>query len=78
MGSTIIQLTLAKKKDTTISQMTSLVMAPMACPNVSVFVTTLTVTAMKAQAPTGSGSRIRPRMVDAKMARQDQPYVTHA
>ena len=55
------------------SQMISLVMAANAWPNVRVFVTTHAVTAMKAQAPTGRGSRTRPRMVEEKIERRDQP-----
>mmetsp|Transcript_32861 Transcript_32861/g.72587 ORF Transcript_32861/g.72587 Transcript_32861/m.72587 type:complete len:217 (+) Transcript_32861:1810-2460(+) len=64
---------LAKKNETTMSQMTSLVMAEKACAKVRVLVTRVTVTAMKAQAPTGRGSRINPKIVDAKMASNDQP-----
>jgi len=38
-----------------------------------VLVAKVTVTAMSAHAPTGKGSKIRPRMVDVKMASNDHP-----
>mmetsp|Transcript_26049 Transcript_26049/g.66254 ORF Transcript_26049/g.66254 Transcript_26049/m.66254 type:complete len:277 (+) Transcript_26049:2006-2836(+) len=66
---------LAKKKDTTMSQMTSLVMALNACAKVSVFVARVTVTAMKAHAPTGRGSSTRPRMVVTKIDSSVHPCV---
>ena len=53
-------LTLAKKKDTTMSQMTSLVKALKAWPKVRVLVATAAVTAQSAHAPTGSGSSTSP------------------
>ena len=52
--------TAAKKNDTTMSQMTSLVKAENACPKLSVLVATAVVTARNAQAPVGSGSSTRP------------------
>jgi hypothetical protein len=65
---------LAKKNDTTISQMISLVIAEKACWNDSVLVASVTVTAINAQAPTGRGSRTNPRMVETKIANRLQPY----
>lgn len=65
---------LAKKKDTTISQITSLVNALNAAAKVKVFVATATVTAMKAQAPTGRGSSTRPAMVETKMDSRVHPW----
>lgn len=53
-------LALAKKKETTMSQMTSFVKAVKACAKVRVLVATATVTPRNAQAPTGSGSSTRP------------------
>ena len=53
-------LTLAKKKETTMSQMTSLQNALKAAAKVRVLVKIATVTARKAQAPVGSGSRTSP------------------
>ena len=50
----------AKKKDTTMSQMTSFVKAVKAWLKVRVLVAMAVVTARKAQAPTGSGSSTRP------------------
>lgn len=52
--------TAAKKKETTMSHMTSFVNAPKAWPKVSVLVKTAVVTARKAQAPVGRGSSTRP------------------
>lgn len=52
--------TAAKKKETTMSQMTSFVNALKACGKVSTFVKTAVVTAKKAQAPVGRGSKTRP------------------
>lgn len=46
---------------------------PRTCANVSVFVASVTVTAMKAHAPTGSGASTRPRMVVTKMDRRLHP-----
>lgn len=59
----------AKKKEITISQMTWLVKAEKASENESVRVTTETVRARKAQAPTGRGATTSPVMVERKMAR---------
>lgn len=53
-------ITLAKKKDTTMSQMTSLQKALKAWLKVSVLVNTAAVTDRKAQAPVGKGSSTRP------------------
>ena len=53
-------LTAAKKNETTISQMTSLVKAPKAWPKVSVLVVIAVVTARNAQAPVGKGSNTKP------------------
>jgi hypothetical protein len=53
--------------------MISFVMAENACAKVRVLVTMQVVTAMKAQAPTGSGSRINPSIVVANMDRRDHP-----
>lgn len=52
--------TAAKKNETTMSQITSLLNAENAAWNVSVFVKTATVTARKAQAPVGKGSSTSP------------------
>ena len=52
--------TAAKKKDTTISQMTSLLKAAKAAWKGSVFVDTAVVTARNAHAPVGNGSSTRP------------------
>ena len=60
---------LAKKNASTMSQMTSLVIAEKACWNVSVFVTTVVLSPMNAHAPTGSGVKTKPVMVLRKMAR---------
>lgn len=54
----------AKKKEMTISQMTSLVKAEKAAEKESVLVTTT-----KAHAPTGRGLRTRPAIVERKMER---------
>ena len=53
-------MTLAKKNETTMSQMTSLQKALKAAAKVRVLVKMATVTAKKAQAPVGSGSSTRP------------------
>jgi uncharacterized membrane protein len=52
--------TRAKKKETTMSQMTSFVKAEKAAEKASVLVAMAVVTARKAQAPTGSGSSTSP------------------
>jgi hypothetical protein len=57
---------LAKKKEITINQITPFVNAPNAAANVSVFVTTATVSPRNAHAPTSSGDSISPVIVDAK------------
>lgn len=57
----------AKKKEMTISQMTSLAKAEKAAGNGSVPVRTEAVRPRKAQAPTGRGLRIRPAMVERNM-----------
>uniref|UniRef100_A0A0A9FIH0 PDCT1 n=1 Tax=Arundo donax TaxID=35708 RepID=A0A0A9FIH0_ARUDO len=59
----------AKKKDMTMSQMTSLVKAEKAAVNGSVCVATAAVSPRKAQAPTGSGPSTSPAMVERKMER---------
>jgi hypothetical protein len=59
--------TRAKKKETTMSQMTSFVKAEKAAEKASVLVAMAVVTARKAQAPTGSGSSTSPAMVLTKM-----------
>jgi hypothetical protein len=51
---------LAKKNDTTMSQMTSLLKALKHCEKVSVFVATATVAVRNAHAPVGNGSRTNP------------------
>lgn len=53
-------------------------MAENACAKLSVLVTTHSVTAMNAQAPTGRGSRIKPRMVEEKMDKRHQPWTVAA
>ena len=53
-------VTLAKKKETTMSQMTSLLKALKHCEKVKVFVATATVAVRNAHAPVGSGARTRP------------------
>ena len=53
-------LALAKKKETTMSQMTSLQNALKAAAKVRVLVKIATVTARKAQAPVGRGSNTSP------------------
>lgn len=58
----------AKKKEITMSQMTSLVKAPKAEEKVRVFVRIEVVSPRKAQAPTGKGLRTRPAMVERKIA----------
>nr|GMC89662.1 hypothetical protein VITISV_043636 [Ipomoea batatas] len=58
----------AKKKEITISQITSLVNAPKAAEKGNVLVRTEVVSPRKAQAPTGKGLRTRPAMVERKMA----------
>ena len=68
-----LPIPLAKKNEQTMSQMTSLFVDIKAWENVRVPVATVTVMARKAHAPTGSGSRTRPRTVDTKMANKDQP-----
>lgn len=55
--------------------MTSLVNAEKACAKVKVFVRTVAVMHTKAQAPTGSGLRMRPAMVVRKRARSCQAWV---
>jgi hypothetical protein len=62
---------LAKKKEMTMSQMTSDVKAEKAAANVSTLVAIAAVRPRKAQAPTGSGSSTRPVMVDRKIASSD-------
>ena len=52
--------TLAKKKETTMSQMTSLQKALKHCAKVRVFVATTRVAVRKAQAPVGRGSSTSP------------------
>ena len=64
----------AKKVATTMSQMTSLVSAARPCWNVSVRDATVTVSAMKAQAPTGAGLMTRPVTVEQKMAKRDHAW----
>ena len=59
---------LAKKNASTMSQMTSLVIAEKACWNVSVFVTTVVLSPRNAHAPTGRGVKTKPVMVLRKMA----------
>lgn len=59
----------AKKKEMTMSQMTSLVKAQNAVVKGRVRVRMEVVRPMKAQAPTGRGLRTRPAMVERKMAR---------
>lgn len=63
----------AKKKEMTISQITSLVNAEKAAEKESVLVTIEAVRPMKAQAPTGRGLRTRPAIVDRKIERSCQP-----
>ena len=53
-------LTAAKKKETTMSQITSFWKAMNACWKLSVFVKIVTVTARKAHAPVGKGSKTSP------------------
>lgn len=60
---------LAKKKDTTMSQITSLLNALKVCANVRVLVSTQMVAARKAHAPTGRGSSTKATMVARKMDR---------
>lgn len=62
----------AKKKEITINQITSLVKAEKALEKVSVLVITEVVRPIKAQAPTGSGLRTSPAMVERKMERSCQ------
>ena len=71
--SPVFSMPFAKKNDTTMSQMTSLLVAANACAKVSVPVATQAVMARKAQAPTGSGSSTSPSTMVAKMASRDQP-----
>ena len=52
--------TRAKKKDTTMSQITSLVNAEKVCAKVSVLVATAVDAARNAHAPTGRGSSTKP------------------
>ena len=52
--------TFAKKKETTMSQMTSLLKALKHCEKVSVLVATATVAVRNAHAPVGSGASTRP------------------
>lgn len=54
------------------SQITSLVKALKAAEKVRVLVTTVAVRPRKAHAPTGSGLRTRPAMVERKMERSCQ------
>lgn len=68
-------ITLAKKKDTTMSQITSLLNAENAAENDSVLVATAVVADKKAHAPTGRGDSTRPAMVDTKMANSVQASV---
>lgn len=51
---------MAKKKETTISQITSLQKAEKHCEKVRVLVATTVVAVRNAQAPVGSGSRTSP------------------
>ena len=51
---------MAKKKETTMSQMTSLQKAEKHCEKVSVLVATTAVAVRNAHAPVGSGSSTRP------------------
>lgn len=62
----------AKKKEMTMSQMTSLVNAPNAAVKGSVRVATVAVRPRNAHAPTGSGPRTSPAMVERKMERSCQ------
>ena len=64
---------LAKKKETTMSQITSLVKAEKAAEKVKVFVAMAVVTARKAQAPTARGSKTNPAMVETKIERRLHP-----
>lgn len=66
---------LEKKKEVTMSQMTSLVKAEKAAEKVRVLVRTARVRQVKAQPPTGSGLRMRPEMVVRKSARSCHPLV---
>lgn len=59
-SSFVVSRTLAKKKETTMSQMTSLQKAEKHCEKDSVLVATTVVAVRKAHAPVGSGSNTRP------------------
>lgn len=67
--------TLAKKNETTMSQITSLLNAENAAGNDNVLVATAVVADKNAQAPTGSGESTRPAMVDTKIASSVQASV---
>ena len=69
---------LAKKKEMTMSQMTSDVKAENAALNVSTLVAMAAVRPRNAQAPTGSGSSTRPVMVDRKIASSDHACAAQA
>ena len=62
--------TLAKKKETTMSQMTSLQKALKHCAKVRVLVATTSVPIKNAHAPVGSGSRTRPALSDSLIAEE--------
>lgn len=66
---------LAKKKEMTTNQMTSLVKAEKAVVKDSVFVRIEAVRPRKAQAPTGRGLRTRPAMVERKIESNCQASV---
>lgn len=72
----VISNPLAKKNETTINQMTSDVMAVVACPNVSALVKTVVVKARNAVAPVGNGSNTNPVIVDKNMANTVHAYLT--
>lgn len=63
---------LAKKKEITINQITSLVYALNAVSKLSVLVKTTVVRESNDHAPTGSGARTSPAMVERKMERSCQ------
>ena len=67
--------TLAKKKDTTINQITSFVNAENAALNDKVFVAIAAVAAKNAQAPTGKGSNTRPAIVETNIERRVHPWL---
>lgn len=64
----------AKKKDITISQITSLVNAPNAMVNGSVWVTIVVVRPRNAHAPPGRGLSTRPAIVERKIASNCQAW----